>query len=104
MGGIIDKITEFIKELLQGWVLTNFETMFTDVNDKVGTIAGEVSKTPSTWNSGIFDMIKTGMKVTMAIIEFIMLLLEGIWNIILIVLCSALMILVIAFIVFLMKS
>lgn len=59
MGGIIDKITEFIKELLQGWVLTNFETMFTDVNDKVGTIAGEVSKTPSTWNSGIFDMIKT---------------------------------------------
>lgn len=38
MGGIIDKITEFIKELLQGWVLTNFETMFTDVNDKVGTI------------------------------------------------------------------
>lgn len=52
----------------------------------------------------IFDMIKTGMKVIMAIIEFIMLLLEGIWNIILIVLCSALMILVIAFIVFLMKS
>lgn len=59
MDGIIDKITEFIKELLQGWVLTNFETMFTDVNDKVGPIAGEVSKTPSTWNCGIFDMIKT---------------------------------------------
>ena len=59
MGGIIDKITEFIKELLQGWVLTNFETMFTDVNDKVGTIAGEVSKTPSTWNSSIFSMVQT---------------------------------------------
>lgn len=59
MGTIIDKITEFIKEMLQGWVLTNLETMFTDVNEKVGTIAGEVSKTPSTWNSGIFDMIKT---------------------------------------------
>lgn len=59
MGGIIDKITDFIKEMLQGWVLSNLETMFTDVNEKVGTIAGEVSKTPSTWNSGIFDMIKT---------------------------------------------
>ena len=35
MDGIIDKITEFIKEMLQGWVLTNLETMFTDVNDKV---------------------------------------------------------------------
>ena len=51
MNGIIDKITEFITEMLQGWVLTNLETMFTDVNDKVGTIAGEVATTPSTWNS-----------------------------------------------------
>lgn len=59
MDGIIDKITEFIKEMLQGWVLTNLETMFTDVNDKVGTIATEVGKSPSTWNAGIFNMIKT---------------------------------------------
>ena len=59
MGSIIDKITEFIKEMLQGWVLTNLETMFTDVNEKVGTIAGEVSKTPSTWNYSIFNMIQS---------------------------------------------
>ena len=59
MGGIIDKITDFIKDMLQGWVLSNLETMFTDVNDKVGTIAGEVSKTPSSWNSGIFSMVQT---------------------------------------------
>lgn len=58
MDSIIDKITEFIKEMLQGWVLTNLETMFTDVNTKVGTIATEVGKTPSTWNSGIFNMIR----------------------------------------------
>lgn len=59
MGGIIDKITDFIKEMLQGWVLSNLSTMFTDVNDKVGTIAGEVSKTPSTWNAGIFSRVQT---------------------------------------------
>ena len=58
MGGIIEKITEFIKEMLQGWVLTNLETMFNDVNTKVGTIAGEVSQTPSSWNSSIFNMVK----------------------------------------------
>ncbi|MBQ8877823.1 MAG: hypothetical protein IJ029_03775 [Lachnospiraceae bacterium] len=58
MGGIIEKITEFIKEMLQGWVLTNLETMFNDVNNKVGTIAGEVSQTPSAWNSSIFNMVK----------------------------------------------
>ena len=40
-------------------MLSNLDTMFSDVNDKVGTIAGEVSKTPSTWNSGIFSMIRT---------------------------------------------
>ena len=51
----------------------------------------------------IFDMIKTGMKVTMAIIESVMLLLEGIWGIILIVFWSALMILVIACIIFFMR-
>lgn len=59
MDGIIDKITEFIKEMLQGWVLTNLETMFVDVNYKVGTIATEVSSTPSSWNSSIFSMIRT---------------------------------------------
>ena len=59
MNGIIDKITDFIKEMLQGWVLSNLDTMFTDVNDKVGTIAGEVSRTPSAWNSSIFSMIQT---------------------------------------------
>ena len=58
MDGIIDKITEFIRSMLEGWVLTNLETMFTDVNDKVGTIATEVGQSPSTWNSGIFSMVK----------------------------------------------
>lgn len=41
-----------------GWVLSNLNTMFTDVNTKVGTIATEVGKTPQTWNSGIFTMIR----------------------------------------------
>ena len=58
MGAVIDKITEFIKEMLQGWVLDNLGTMFTDVNNKVGTIAGEVGQTPSAWNPGIFSMIQ----------------------------------------------
>lgn len=58
MGAIIDRITEFIKEMLQGWVLSNLENMFTDVNTKVGSIAAEVSKTPADWNSGIFSMVR----------------------------------------------
>lgn len=38
--------------------MDNLTTMFTDVNDKVGTIAGEVGRTPSSWNSGVFSMIE----------------------------------------------
>lgn len=33
--------------------------MFTDVNDKTGTIAAEVGKTPQGWNAGIFNMIQS---------------------------------------------
>ena len=45
--------------MLQGWVLTNLNALFMDVNTKVGSIAGEVSQTPSTWNASIFQMIRT---------------------------------------------
>ena len=48
-----------IKEMLQGWVLNNLDTMFSDVNEKVGTIAAEVGQTPQGWNAGIFSMIRT---------------------------------------------
>ena len=58
MGGITEKITEFIKDLLTDWITSNLDTMFTDVNTKVETIAAEVGKTPQNWNSGIFSMIK----------------------------------------------
>ena len=59
MGAVLDRLTEFIKEMLTGWVTSNLQGMFNDVNDKVGTIAGEVSRTPSTWNGGIFTMVRT---------------------------------------------
>ncbi len=32
--------------------------MFTDVNEKVSTIAGDVGQTPAGWNSDIFSMIE----------------------------------------------
>ena len=58
MDAIVDSISQFIKDLLAGWVMSNLEGMFTDVNDKVDTISGEVSLTPATWYSSIFSMIE----------------------------------------------
>ena len=58
LGFILEKIEEAIKELLIGWIESNMTNMFTDVNDKVGTIAAEVGKTPSSWDSSIYQMIR----------------------------------------------
>ena len=58
MGSIFDKITEAIKTFLIEAIESNLTNMFADVNDKVGTIAAEVGQTPSTWNSGIFTLIR----------------------------------------------
>ena len=58
MGGIVDLITEFVKDILTSWVTSNLTNMFNDVNDKVGQVAIEVGKTPSTWNASIFAMVR----------------------------------------------
>ena len=50
---------------MQGWVLDNLEAMFTDVKTEVGTIAGEVGQTPSSWNSGIFSPIENLSELVM---------------------------------------
>ena len=54
MQSILDAINEWIKEILIGAINGNLSTMFGDVNEKVGTIAAEVGKTPQGWNASIF--------------------------------------------------
>ena len=66
MGFILEKIEEAIKELLIGMIEGNLTNMFTDVNDKVGTIAAEVGQTPSAWNNSIYMMIR-GLSETVII-------------------------------------
>ena len=58
MGAVLDRINEFIKEALLGWVKSNLGGMFGDVNTKVGTIAAEVGRTPSSWNGSAFSMVR----------------------------------------------
>lgn len=58
MFDLFEKIEEAIRDLLTNFVSSNLTTMFTDVNDKTGTIAAEVGQTPQAWNSSIFSMIE----------------------------------------------
>ena len=59
MFGIFNKIEEFFKELLLGGIQANLESMFLDINDKVGAVATDVGKTPMGWNGDVFAFIKS---------------------------------------------
>lgn len=58
MFGIIDAIEDWLRELLINMITGNLTTLFDDVNTKVGTIATEVGRTPQSWNSSIFNMVR----------------------------------------------
>lgn len=57
MLGIWDSFLDWIKEFLISLVNSNLTTMFTDVNERVSTIATEVGKTPQGWNGSIYSMV-----------------------------------------------
>ena len=56
---IIEMIQEWFKEVLIDGIISNLSGIFDTVNAKVGEIAGEVGMTPSGWNGGIFNMIRS---------------------------------------------
>ena len=59
MDSIFEKITQAINEFLISLIEGSLGTMFNDVNEKVGTIAAEVGKTPQQWNASVFSIIRT---------------------------------------------
>ena len=58
MQSILDKLAEWLKELLIDGITGNLSGMFDTVNTKVGEIADEVGMTPSAWNGGVFNLIR----------------------------------------------
>ncbi|MBR1633622.1 MAG: hypothetical protein IJ682_01015 [Lachnospiraceae bacterium] len=57
LDGVIEEIEKWMHGLLAGMVTANMSTMYEDVNTQVGTIAGEVGKTPQGWNGSIYNLI-----------------------------------------------
>ena len=51
-----DKITEWLKEMLVGGIVSNLSGMFDATNQKVAEISGQVGLTPQAWNGSIFNM------------------------------------------------
>jgi len=59
MLGLRDFIDEWFRELMIDGIVSNFTSMFDDLNVRVNDIASQVGETPSGWNSSIFDMVRT---------------------------------------------
>lgn len=56
---IWQKFTEWLKELLVGGIMDNLTGLFDQVNAKISDAAGHIGSTPQTWNSGIYNMIRS---------------------------------------------
>ena len=59
MLNLFEKINEFFKDIMIDIIKDNLSAMLVYINDKVSTVAGEVGKTPSSWNSEVFTFIKS---------------------------------------------
>ena len=59
MSSIIDKISEWLHDLLVEGVMSNLTGMISAVNDEVGSIASDVAQTPANFSPAIFSMIRT---------------------------------------------
>ena len=53
-----DKVTEWLKELLIGSIMSNLTGLFDNVNRQVAGVADNVGATPQAWNGGVFGMIR----------------------------------------------
>lgn len=58
MNFLWDKVTEWLKELLIGSIMSNLTGLFDNVNRQVAGIAYNVGATPQAWNGGVFGMIR----------------------------------------------
>ena len=58
MDGIIDSISEWLKEMLVEGTVSNLTGLFDSVNEEVSDIAVQVGQTPAAWNGSIYSMIR----------------------------------------------
>ena len=59
MNFIWDKVTEWLKGLLVGGIVSNLTGLFDSINTQVADAATTVGASPQAWNSSIFGMIRS---------------------------------------------
>lgn len=54
-----NKLTEWLKEMLVGGIMSNLTGLFDSINEQVADIAGTVGATPQGWNGSVFGMVQS---------------------------------------------
>jgi len=55
---ILEKLTDWLKEMIVGGIMDNLSGMFDAVNERVGEIATDVGTTPSAFSPSVYSMIR----------------------------------------------
>ena len=58
MDFLLEALTNWLKEMLVGGIMSNLSGMFDSVNQQVADISVQVGQTPQGWNGSIFSMIE----------------------------------------------
>ena len=58
MDFLLEALTNWLKEMLVGGIMSNLSGMFDSVNQQVADISVQVGQTPQGWNGSIFGMIQ----------------------------------------------
>ena len=58
MDFLINALTDWLKEMLVGGIMSNLSGMFDSFNQQVADISVQVGQTPQGWNGSIFNMIQ----------------------------------------------
>lgn len=59
MDSLLEKLTEYLKEILVSGIMDNLENTFTNLNEKVGDVTSQLAMSPTAFQPGIYSLIKT---------------------------------------------
>ena len=77
MDFLLEALTNWLKEMLVGGIMSNLSGMFDSVNQQVADISVQVGQTPQGWNGSIFSMIENLSNSIMVPIAGVILAKEG---------------------------
>lgn len=59
MDSLKEKLFEWLRELLVSGIMNNLNNTFSNLNTKVGDVAGQLATSPADFEPGVFSMIRT---------------------------------------------